>query len=354
MLFFNRPSMEDLYEFFYVWQMYEEIGVPSREAVAEFEKSATKPAVRAIMQGIQKEVRQGASMADAMKKYPDFFPAYIVEMVRVGEHSGQMGKILSTLVFALGYEMDMGKDVGSALWTPTAFLILLLVAFVLVVGWILPKMGEIFSEIGGELPWYTKLVLSFGEFLAAHWFLVLALVLLLGWGIYALLKARPDIRDRIRLHMPIFGKIHNSQMQFRLASVFGMCLEANVQLQAAIRYAADASGNYFMRGTLMAALRRMEASGMSFADALQAVNVYAVVSPQFLLMLRVGSNGNLGEIMLHLAEREQKNLVRYTKEIGDKVSLFVFVPLSVALVLLTLAVELPMYSFGLDSNFTNF
>ena len=206
--FFNRPSIEDLYEFFYVWHMYEELGVSSKEAVAECEQSTAKPAVKDIMLGLQKEFRQGASTAEAMKQYPDFFPAYIVEMVRVGEHSGQTGKILSTLVFALGHEMDMGKDIWLAMWTPAAFLVLLLVAFVIIVGWMLPKMGEVFAEIGGELPWYTKLVLGVGEFMASYWFVVLALVVLLGVGGYMFLKSRPDIRDRIRLHMPILGKIH--------------------------------------------------------------------------------------------------------------------------------------------------
>ena len=352
MIFFNRPSVEDLYEFCYLWQMYDEFGITSQEAVAEYEKSAEKPAVRDMMHGLQNEMRKGASIAEAMQQYPDFFPAYMVEMIRVGEQSGQMGKILSTLVFMLGLESDIKKDVLSALWSPLFVIITVLVAFIASFYWVIPQMGDLFAELGIELPWFTKLIVGVGNFLANYWFLLLALLMLSCFGLYSLMKTRPYIKDRIQLHLPFFGKVHKTQIQFRLASVLGMCSEANVQLPAAIRFAADASGSYFMRETLMAALRRMEASGMSFSDALQIVNTYDMVSHRFCLMLRVGANGNLGEIMLHLAEREQKDLVRYSKEIGDKVSLFVITPASIILALIYLAVDIPLYSAG--SNITNF
>ena len=352
MIFFNRPSIEDLYEFCYLWQMYDEFGITSQEAVAEYEKSAEKSAVRDIMHGLLIEMRKGASIAEAMQKYPDFFPAYMVEMIRVGEQSGQIGKILSTLVFMLGLETDIKNDVLSALWSPIFVVITVLVAFIASVCWVIPQMGDLFSELGIELPWFTKIIVALGNFLAAYWFLLLVLLILACVGLRALMKSRPYIKDKIQLRLPFFGQVHNAQIQFRLASVLGMCAEANVQLPAAIRYAADASGSYYMRETLMAALRRMEASGMTFSDALQIVNVYGMVSHRFRLMLRVGANGNLGEIMLHLAEREQKDLIRYSKEIGDKVSLFVITPASIVLALIYLAVDIPLYSAG--SNITNF
>ena len=352
MFSFNRPSVEDLYEFCYLWQMYDEFGIPSGDAVAEYEKSAEKSAVRDIMHGLQAEMRKGASIAEAMQKFPDFFPAYIVEMIRVGEQSGQIGKILRTLVFMLGLETDIKNDVLSALWSPFFVVITVLVAFAASVCWIIPQMGELFVELGIELPWFTKLIVVVGNFMATYWFLLLVLLILSCLGLRALMISRPYIKDRIQLHLPFFGKVHKAQIQFRLAAVLGMCSEANMQLPAAIRYAAEASGSYFMRETLMAALRRMEASGMAFSDALQLVNVYDMVSHRFYLMLRVGANGNMGEIMLHLAEREQKDLIRYSKEIGDKVSLFLITPASIILALIYLAVDIPLYSAG--SNITNF
>lgn len=294
--FFNKPTIEDLYEFFYVWQMYEDFGIRSEEAVTECAKSAKKPAVRAIMEGMQKEMRNGASTADAMRKFSDFFPPYIVEMVQIGERSGQMHDILSNLVFALDHEMEMEKDIRSAMWMPKIFILLLGICFCILVFYVIPRMGDVLGEMDMQLPFITRFVLGLGDFMLSYWWIVLIAIAGLVFGWKRLMDFRPDLRDNVRFHMPALGPIHLAQLHFRLTSIFGMCLEANVPIRTAVRFAADSADSYYMRGTLMMALRRMEASGATFLDALQQSNAAGIVPDNLFILLRVGSKGNLGQI----------------------------------------------------------
>ena len=351
--FLKKTSIEDLYEFFYVWQMYEDFGIRSEEAVAECAKSVKKQAVKNIMEGMLKDMKNGASTADAMRKFPDFFPAYVVEMVQIGERSGQMHEILSNLVFSLDHEMEMEKDIRSAMWMPKVFSLLLGLCFCILVFYVIPRMGDVLNEIGMQLPLVTRFVLEFGHFMVSYWFLVLIFFGLLMFGWQRLMVVRPDIRDVVRFHIPALGAIRLAQLHFRLTSILGMCLEANVPIRTAVRFAADSSDSYYMRGTLMAALRRMEASGTSFLDALQHSNVYDIIPDNIFILLRVGSKGNLGQIMLKLAERKQKEILRLSKQVGDKLAFSVIMPAALILVFLVLSIELPIWDIMNNNNLSN-
>lgn len=351
--FLQKPTIEDLYEFFYVWHMYEEFGIRSEDAVAECAKSVKKPAVKGIMDSMLKEMKNGASTADAMRKFPDFFPAYVVEMVQIGERSGQMHEILSNLVFSLDHEMEMEKDIKSAMWMPKIFILLLGLCFCILVFYVIPRMGDVLKEVSMDLPFVTKMVLGFGNLMLSYWYLALLFLALLYFGWTQLLVIRPDIRDIVRFKMPALGPIRLAQLHFRLTSILGMCLEANVPVRTAIRYAADASDSYYMRGTLMAALRKMEASGASFLDALQNANIYDIVPSNFFILLRVGSKGNLGQIMLKLADRKQKEILRLSKQVGDKLAFSVIMPAALVLVFLVLSIELPIWDLMNNNDIMN-
>lgn len=351
--FMNKPSVEDLYEFFYVWQMYEDFGIRSEEAVAECAKSAKKQAVKEIMTGMQKEMRNGASTADAMRKFPELFPAYVVEMVQIGERSGSMHEILSNLVFSLEHEMEMEKDIRSAMWMPKIFVGLLSICFSILVFYVIPRMGDVLGEMDMRLPLITSLVLNFGHFMVSYWFVVLLVLVLLYFAWNRLMVLRPDIRDTVRFRFPALGPIRLAQLHFRLTSILGMCLEANVPIRTAVCFAADSSDSYYMRGTLMAALRRMEASGSSFLDALQQTNMYEIIPENFFILLRVGSKGNLGQIMLKLADRKQKEILRLSKQVGDKLAFSVIMPAALVLVFLVLSIELPIWDIMNNDNLAN-
>ncbi len=351
--FLKKTSIEDLYDFFYVWQMYEDFGIRSEEAVAECAKSVKKPAVKEIMDGMLREMKNGASTANAMRKFPEFFPSYTVEMVQIGERSGQMHDILANLVFSLDQEMEMEKDIRSAMWMPKVFLFLLGICFCILVFYVIPRMGDVLGEMNMQLPFVTRFVLEFGHFMVSYWFLVLILICLAAYGWHHLLKERPDIRDIVRFQMPALGLIRQAQLHFRLTSIIGMCLEANVPIRAAVRFAADVSDSYYMRGTLMAALRRMEASGSTFLDALRQSDTVDIIPDNFFVLLRVGSKGNLGKILLKLADRKQKEILRLSKQIGDKLAFSVLMPAALVLVFLVLSIELPIWDVMNNNNISN-
>ena len=120
-----------------------------------------------------------------------------------------------------------------------------------------------------------------------------------------------------------------------------------------MRFAADSSDSYYMRGTLMMALRRMEASGASFLDALQQANVNGIIPENFFILLRVGSKGNLGQIMLKLAEHKQKAILRLSKQVGDKLAFSVIMPAALILVFLVLSIELPGWEIMNNNDLSN-
>ena len=67
--------------------------------------------------------------SSALGKHDVDFPAFIVEIIRVGEESGQIAKVLEEIVFYLEQEIEVDREVRQALWTPKAFMLGMVGAF---------------------------------------------------------------------------------------------------------------------------------------------------------------------------------------------------------------------------------
>lgn len=354
MNFFKRgPDISDLYNFFYVIQQYNSYGVSISEAVKLYAKSIDdRPAMHSIASSLVRNMDQGCSFEDALSKHPTFFPPFILGMIHMGETSGQLGPSLKDIVFYLDQEMNMKKDVDAALWTPKVFCICIFLVFLLIVFFIIPRMGEILKEVDMSLPLVTQIVVYFANFMQSFWWLWIILGVL-GYVFLNRLKVEDPIRyDAMKLKIPIFKTVYYLQMQYRLAKVFGLCSAAGVSEKKAVQYSAIAADNALMKETLNRTYLEMEHKGLSFENALHNGNeLYHIVDKNFFIMINVGSRGTLGSVMLTEAERYEKELVRVAKQLGDKVGTMVIIPAMILLLFLMGSIEFAIFSTLTNTNF---
>ena len=120
-----KADKKDLFRLFTVIQRYEAAGLPISEAIRAFSSNTDKEAVKEITEDIISQMESGA-VADfpaAMELYPDFFPNYVVHLIRVGQNSGSIGEVLDEINIFLKQDIDMERDINSALWVQKIFII---------------------------------------------------------------------------------------------------------------------------------------------------------------------------------------------------------------------------------------
>jgi len=87
-----------------------------------------------ILKESTEEIKSGSSMSDALSKYPEI-PSIMVQMVRIGEETGNLGNVLETLAKFYKREVDNAVDTLVGLIEP-----IMIVALGLGVGFLLTSV----------------------------------------------------------------------------------------------------------------------------------------------------------------------------------------------------------------------
>ena len=210
-------SNEELCKFFRVIQKYNNAGVTLAESVSSYAENVENAKMQSLTQEILRDMRNGMEFSSALGKHAEDFPAFIVEIIRVGEESGQVAKVLDEIVFYLEQEIEVDREVNQALWTPKAFMIGMVGAFAVALFLVIPKMGELLNEAKIDLPFITQVVIGIGNTAQNFWWLfaLLGVAAKIFYSQFA--KKYPERAALLALKVPFFKVISYNQIQYRFA-----------------------------------------------------------------------------------------------------------------------------------------
>ena len=346
----QKLSLDDLYQFFRIVYRYQNAGVPIDAAVEAYLSISTHREAKEVIDRVLKDMRNGQPFSDALKRTKEF-PEFIVEIIKVGEGSGQVNSTLKEVVSHLKQEIDIDREVTSALWTPKIFLVGMSVALAIALFFVIPKMGQLLREAHVELPMITRAVLWVGDTAQSFWWVFL----LVGFGVTLLyreaMRRYPEEAALIKFRLPFFKDIYFPQMQYRFTKIMGLCLVANVKTPQAIQYTALASDNVAMRLTLFRALQNIDKRGMQSWDAIKKADTFHLVAQDIFTLLEVGATtSQMGPILIEESKNFQEDMLAASKLIGDKVGITVTIPGYIALILLFAAIEWPVITMMQNMN----
>jgi general secretion pathway protein F len=280
--------------------------VESIETLGEKEASAS---VRTTLDQVLKRLREGQTLGSALAEHPQSFPTLYVATVRAAERTGALREALTRYV-AYQQQVDvLRKSLINASIYPAVLCGagLLVVAFLM--GYVVPRFSSIYEDLGSGLPWASRMLMRWGQFLDAHG----AMVAVGAIGTIAGLAytfTRPAVRAAIGVRIasiPALGsRLHIYQLA-RLYRTVGMLQRGGTPMVTAMKMSA---------GLLSANLRA------AFADATQAVREgrsvadameqHGLTTPVATRMLRVGERtGNMGEMMERIAAFYDEELSRW-------------------------------------------
>lgn len=339
----NKLKQEDLCQFFRIIRRYYKVGLTLNESMREYTKAIEKPALKAIGNTIIRDMRNGVDFEESLKKYPTFFPAFIIELIKVGQKSGRMGEFLDEIVFYLEQDIEVHRELKSALWMPKIFLFGMSIAFAIGFLFVIPKLGELLTDAHLELPFITKIIIGIGT-TAQHFWWVFLIIGVISFFYYKYLKQnQPEKIETLSLKIPFFKVINYNRLQYNFAKILGLCITAGIKTSKALNYTAMASGNVIMKNTLLNVATDLENSGMQIADAIKKADKHKIIDPNFYVMLAVGNtSGKIGPIMLAESENYRKEMLIAARLIGDKIGLSVTVPGYICLVALFASIEFPV------------
>lgn len=205
------------------------------------------PKYRDVYTSILKQVRSGMALSDAIATQGDAFPPLFINMIRSAEASGNMDVVALQMADHYDKEYRLNQKVKSSMTYPKILAVMIVIVVIILMGWVIPQFHDLFDKMD-KLPMSTTALLGISNFIIHKWY-VLVIGAIILYIIFKVLFSIPSVRlgkDKMKLHMPIFGKLNKVIYTARFARTMSSLYSAGISIINCLTIARNTIGNSYI------------------------------------------------------------------------------------------------------------
>jgi general secretion pathway protein F len=298
--FARWPTQHDVLNFTQQFHSLLEAGLEVDRSLAILSELAESRRMREIIRAILSDVQGGRSLADSLAKHPKIFSRLYVHMVKAGEAGGVIELVLGRLAAFMESAKAIRDEILSALLYPSLVMTVGAGAVVVLLNFVIPRFATMFAE-SGDLPPSTRLLLAISAFTTDYWWVLLGVSGLAVVGIHGYIQTETGrgMWDRVKLRLPVFGRLVREREVARFARMLGTLLQSGVPILIALGIVTETVTNVVLAQALPR-VRDGVKRGEGIAGPLKACGVFP---PLAVHMATVGEEvGRLEEMLLRVAD----------------------------------------------------
>ncbi|MEW6427400.1 MAG: type II secretion system inner membrane protein GspF [Thermodesulfobacteriota bacterium] len=211
-------------------------GIPLDSALATVAGQEEQATLTTALEQVRQGVLQGQALHQGLGEFPRVFSEFYVNMVRVGEASGTLDKVMYRLADFLEDQARLRSRIQAALAYPLLMAVVSAGVLVFLLAFVVPKVTRMLVDIGRQLPLPTRILMGGSDLLAAWWWLLLLIVLGAAFAgrRYLASEAGRLRADRFKLTAPLFGKLYLYLATARFSRTLATLLQSGVGLLTAL------------------------------------------------------------------------------------------------------------------------
>jgi len=304
---------------------------------------SSNPTLRNKLVMITDDIKGGIAISEALAKHPDVFSNFYVNMVKSGEESGRLSETFDYLADYLDRSYALVSKAKNALIYPIFVILSFMVVMILMLTFVIPRLSEILTETGQELPIYTRIVVGFSDLLVNYGFILLILLIIIT---VVLLRYLPTAAgklalSRFQLGIPYVGRLYRKLYLARIADNLNTLVTSGVSMVRSLEITADVVGNEVYKEIFLGAAEAVQ-SGNAVSDFLAQKEEIPGIMVQ---MMKVGEEtGKLGFVLDTLAKFYQREVNNEVETLVGLIEPAMIVLLGLGVGLLLTSVLVPIYN----------
>lgn len=311
-------------------------GLQIEQALRVLQERQEAEALRRVAATLRNEIREGSTVAKALKKASPSFDDLYCNLASAGEVSGSLPSILRRLANNLSVMADLQTKVTSAMIYPAFLIGACIVLMIVFMTFMVPQITDLMSKNGQQLPAITQALISFNDFVAAWWWVILIVIVSIFLAFRGYISS-PSGRlwwDQTRLGLPLFGPIMSMRFFAQFSHSLGSLVTNGVPLMNSLRLVSKISANLFIQG-LLTKVSTLVSEGAPLSSSLKKVGNFPLLLSD---MIAVGEQtGQLGKSM-------EKCATRYDKELDVRIKRMTSMITPVILIFMAVIVGVVAYS----------
>lgn len=319
--------------------------LPLTTSLEAMEKQTENALLKDVIVAVRQDISGGSSLSDAMKKHPKVFSELYVNMVKAGESSGMLDKVMNRLAALAEKEGETRAKVKSATRYPIIVLSIVPLAFIALVTLVIPKFQGIFAMSKAALPLPTRILIAVNQFVSGYWYIVLGVVLV------AVVLIRRHLGtehgkvqwDRLKIRLPIIGPLLLKSALSRFTRIYATLEGSGVPILNTLGIASKTVGNHAISAVIDQVAESVK-EGKGLGGPLRESEFFPPIVTQ---MISIGEeSGEMETMLLKVSDYYDSEVEEAIKGLVSAIEPLLLVVLAGVALLFAMGIFLPMWSLN--------
>ncbi|HEV2112885.1 MAG TPA: type II secretion system F family protein [Terriglobales bacterium] len=319
-------------------------GLPILTALNLLHRRQRNAYFRSILEDVRTRVQAGEPLSQAFAAQ-ETFPRLYTTTVLAGEKSGNLEEVLTRYISFQRLALSVRKKLQASLIYPALLIVMVTIMIGFLITYVVPKFGELYGQLGTQLPALTVFMLHFGE-LAQKYFLffIAALVLLIFLFLrWRKTEAGAERIDRMRLALPILGDIWLKYQIAMFSRTLATLLAGGIPLVPSLETAGPSMHSKLIGSAVAHATVKVR-EGKGLAASLQESQIFPEMAVE---MIEVGESTGALQPMLHsVADFYEEDVQTALTAAMSLIEPAILIGMGVVVGFVLLSLYLPIFSLG--------
>jgi type IV pilus assembly protein PilC len=320
-----------------------EAGLNIVAALVILEEQTDDAYLAEVIAELRADVEGGLLLSQAMARHPKVFDELYVSMVQAGEASGMLDNVLDRVADQIEKATKLKRRVKGAMVYPTVVFTFATLVLIAMLMFIVPIFAKIFTELHGQLPLLTRIVLGASGILRHQWYIVFPLAIGLVWGAlrYKKTESGRQAWDRFKLRIPMkIGEVVLKVVMARLLRTLATLVAAGVDIIKALEISGSTAGNWLVERALTDVRVKVQ-EGIPIAEPLTADPIFPPMVSQ---MVRIGEEtGELEQMLSKIADFYEDEVDSAIQSLTSIIEPIMMIGVGMMVGVIIIAMYLPMF-----------
>ena len=291
----RQITRRDLIEFCFHIEQLLRAGVPLVDSIIDIRDTVDKPYFRKVLSGLVEGIEGGKTLSRTMSDYSSAFDPVFISLIRVGEETGNLPKVLGDLVESLKWQDELASQAKKLALYPAMLCLVMVGLVAFMMGYLVPKLEPFMQGFGSEMPVHTKLLITVSSLFVDYWYLIIGVpitLMIVGFILFRVSDTFHLSIDRIKISLPVIGGILKKIALTRFVSTLSLVYSSGLSVIQGVQMGSSVTGNLAISRALSLAIEFIN-NGDSLSASFEKAKLFP---PLVLRMLKVGeAAGNLDE-----------------------------------------------------------
>jgi len=296
-----------------------------------------------ILARVGEDVKTGNTLGDSLAK-SEVLDELSINMIRVGEMSGNLEEVLALLADQLEKEHTLISKVRGAMYYPSVIFIVMIGIGIAMMTFVVPQLTSIFSDVEASVPAPTRMIINSSNFMASHKLLVLLSLIFMVFFLIVFFKTKAGrkVAAKLFLIVPVIKNVTVKVNNARFARIYGSLIKSGVPVIESLKIISETLTNRYYQEAFKKIGEEVQKGKPLHGELAAYPKLFPILAVQ---MVEVGEEtGQTVDVLADLARFYEEEIDQVTKNLSSIIEPVLMVIIGSAVGFFAISMIMPMYS----------